>query len=255
MVRRHWLELFDLAYSMGRVVQQEIEPGVHAVLVPARCRKETARPDLLDVEIRVACSRVPGMARGLRMTLDQVPPFVFTAPAEYRGWMGTYGKDIAAGETGVIWFVDLAFLEAALLARLWDHEVLIEFGSPIALFRRGALIDYVNVHDAVSAIIADGRSLADTADVLAPEILHRLQRYANAYLHLTCLYSQAAWQIDRDTFVLRSPAQRDGLALHYWQLRGDDATAHKLLQAWQTRIDEFLQPAAPDSEISGSYAA
>src|SRR5208283_2540720 len=97
-----------------------------------------------------ASSRVPGMARGARLSLDKLGEFALTLPADYRGWMGAWGKDIAAGDTLATVFVDLAYLEAALLARLWDHGVLVEFGSPLAFFRRGALNDYVNVYEAVA---------------------------------------------------------------------------------------------------------
>ena len=218
--------LLDLSYSTRRVTRQEIEPGVHAVVVPASCRKETNK-DLVEVEVRVASSHVPGMARGVRLALERLGEFALTLPADYRGWMGAWGKDIAAGETQVTVFVDLAYLEAALLARLWDHGVLVEFGSPLAFFRRGALTDYANIYEGVVAMVAEGRSLADTADQLAPEILGRLQLYANAYLQLSSLYTQAAWHIDRDNFVVKVPGSRLSLVLQYWELRGDHTWGRK----------------------------
>ena len=65
-VRQRWLDLLDLSYSTRRVTQQEIEPGIHAVVVPAACRKE-ANKDLVEIEVRVASSQVPAMARGVRL--------------------------------------------------------------------------------------------------------------------------------------------------------------------------------------------
>ena len=256
MVRQRWLDLLDLSYSTRRVTQQEIEPGVHAVVVPAACRKETNQ-DLVEVEVRVASSHVPAMARGVRLALERLGEFALTLPADYRGWMGAWGKDIAAGETLVTAFVDLAYLEAALLARLWDHGVLVEFGSPLAFFRRGALTDYANIYEAVVAMVAEGRSLADTADQLAPEILKRLQLYANAYLQLSSIYSQAAWHIDRDNFVIKVPGSRLSLALQYWELRGDHASGQKVLHGWRSRIEKLLQQAvsSPDNEFPKSFAA
>ena len=256
VVRQRWLDLLDLSYSTRRVTQQEIEPGVHAVVVPAACRKETNQ-DLVEAEVRVASSHVPGMARGVRLALERLGEFALTLPADYRGWMGAWGKDIAAGETLVTVFVDLAYLEAALLARLWDHGVMVEFGSPLAFFRRGALTDYANIYEAVVAMVAEGHSLADTADHLAPEILKRLQLYANAYLQLSSLYSQAAWHIDRDNFVVKVPGSRLSLALQYWELRGDHTSAQKVLHGWRSRIEKFLQQAvsSPDSEFPKSFAA
>ena len=256
VVRQRWLDLLDLSHATRRVTQQEIEPGVHAVVVPAGCRKDTNK-DLLEVEIRVASSQVPAMARGVRLALERLGEFGLTLPADYRGWMGTHGKDIAAGETLVTAFVDLAYLEAALLARLWDHGVLVEFGSPLSFFRRGALTDYVNIYEAVAAMLAEGSSLADTADRLAPEILRRMQSYANAYLQLSSLYSQAAWQIDHDNFVVRIPGARLSLTLQYWELQGDTASGQKILHGWRTRVEKLLQQAVsnPDSEFPKSFAA
>src|SRR5208283_5355316 len=126
------------------------------------------------------------------------------------------------------------YLEAALLARLWDHGVLVEFGSPLAFFRRGALTDYANIYEAVVAMVAEGRSLADAADPLAAEILKRLQLYANAYLQLSSLYVQAAWHIDRDNFVINVPGSRLSLALQYWELRGDHVAGQKVLHGWRS---------------------
>ena len=256
VVRQRWLDLLDLSYSTRRVTQQEIEPGVHAVVVPAACRKETNK-DLVEVEVRVASSQVPGMARGVRLALERLGEFALTLPADYRGWMGAWGKDIAAGETQVTVFVDLAYLEAALLARLWDHGVLVEFGSPLAFFRRGALTDYVNIYEAVVAMVAEGRSLADTADQLAPEILQSpatlRQRLPSAFLPLC----SSAWQIDRDNFVIKVPGSRLSLALQYWQLQGDQPHVQKVLHGWRGRIEKLLQqaPPEPDGDFPKSFAA
>jgi hypothetical protein len=255
-VRQRWIDLLELSYSTRRVTQLEIEPGVHGLVVPAACRKETSQ-DLVDVEVRAATSRVPGMARGVRLSLERLGEFALTLPADYRGWMGAWGKDIAAGDTQVTVFVDLAYLEAALLARLWDHGVLVEFGSPLAFFRRGALNDYMNIYEAVVTMVAEGCSLADTADRLAPKILQRLQIYANAYHQLSSLYTQAEWHIDGDNFIIKVPGSRLSLALQYWELQGDHTSAHKVLHDWRARIEQLLQQAAasPDNEFPKSFAA
>lgn len=256
MVRQRWLDLFDLSYSTRRVTQQEIEPGVYAVVVPVACRKETNR-DLVEIEVRVASSHVPAMARGVRLALGRLGEFALKTPANYEGWMGSWGKDIAAGKTEVMVFVDLAYLEAALLARLWDHGVLVEFSSPLSFFRRGALSDYANIYESVVAMIAEGRSLADTADQLAPQILSRLQLYANTYLQLSSLYTQADWQIERDNFVVKVSGSRPSLVLAYWELRDRDGSGQQILQAWRSRVETFLTLAAStrDREFPTSFAA
>ena len=85
----------------------------------------------------------------------------------------------------------------------------------------------------------------------------RLQLYANAYLKLSSLYSQADWRIDRDNFVIKVPDSRLSLTLQYWELRGDNPSGQKTLHGWRTRIEKFLQQAAssPDSEFPKSFAA
>jgi hypothetical protein len=255
-VRQRWRELLDLSYATRRVTQQEIEPGVHAVVVPAVCRN-AARQDLIEVEARAATRQVPEMARGVRLALERLSEFTLPLPANYHDWIGARGQDIMAGDTRVTAFIDLAYLEAALLARLWESGVLVEFGSPLAFFRRGALTDYANVYEAVVAMVFEGRSLADTADRLAPEILKRLQLYANAYLRLSSLYAEAAWHIDRDTFVMKVPRTHLSLALQYWELRADHAAVQKVLKGWRTRIEDLLQQQASRAgyEFPRTFAA
>ena len=169
-----------------------------------------------------------------------------------------WGKDIAAGESQVSVFIDLAYLEAALLARLWDHEVIVEFGSPLAIFRRGALTDYANVYEAVVTMVVEGSSLAETADRLAQEILSRLQLYANVYLQLSSLYVQASWQIDQDNFVIKIPDSRLSLVLQYWQLRTDIKSPQQTVNEWNLRIETFLNQALLSRQDNGfpkSFAA
>lgn len=256
LVRQRWLDLLDLSYSTRRVTEQEIEPGVHAVVVPATCRKDTNQ-DLLEVEVRVASSHVPSMARGVRLAFERLGEFALILPADYQGWMGAWGRDIAAGETLVTAFVDLAYMEAALLARLWDYGVLVEFGSPLTFFRRGALSDYANIYETVVTMLAAGRSLAETADQLAPEVLRRLQLYANVYLQLSSLYSPSTWHIERDSFVIKVPGSHLSLAVQYWELRGDRISTQKVLHAWRNRIEKLLQQALSSrgNEFPKSFAA
>ena len=255
-VRERWLDVLDLSYSTQRVTQGEIETGVNVVIIPPDCRKVT-KQDLLEAEIRVASSQVPPLARGVRFSLECLGDFGLTLADDYRGWMGKWGKDIAAGETQVIAFVDLAYLEAALLARLWDHGVLVEFDSPLAFFRRGLLTDYVNIHASVETVVADGQSLADTADRLALGILERMQLYANAYLQLSTLYSQAIWHIESDNFMVKLPGSDRSLSLQYWQMRGNVGSVQKVLDGWRVRIEKFIAETQAGSrdDFPKSFAA
>lgn len=257
MVRQRWLELFDSSYQNQCVTWREIEPGVHAVIVPMACRKELDK-DLLQAEIRVASGQVPGMAKGIRIALEQVGKFAFTPAPDYRGWMGAFGKDIAAGETQISVFVDLAYLEAALLARLWDHEVIVDFASPLAFFRRGALTDYANIYEAIVTMVVEGQSIADTADLLARRILDHLQLYANVYHQLSSLYTQAEWKIDHDNFVAKIPGSQNSLVLQYWALWVDQKSPALPANPWHDRIEKFLNQAILSRQDSGfpkSFAA
>ena len=149
-------------------------------------------------------------------------------------------------------------VEAALLARLWDHAVIVEFGSPLAFFRRGALTDYANVYEAVVAMVADGSSLAETADHLAGQILSRLQLYANVYLQLSSLYVQASWQIDQDNFVVKISDSPFSLVLQYWQLWIDSKSSQQTVNEWTHRIESLLDQAKLSSQNGGfpkSFAA
>src|SRR5579862_6988137 len=257
MVRRNWMELLDWSYENQRVTRREIEPGVHAVIVPVACRMAMDK-DLLEAEVRLASGQVPGMARGVRIALEQMGAFAFTPPADYRGWLGAYGRDIAAGKTEVSVYIDLAYLEAALLARLWDHGVIVDFASPLAFFRRGALTEYANIYEAVVAMVVEGRSLADTSDLLAQHILDRLQLYANVYLQLSTLYAQAEWQIDHDNFVAKIPGSQNSLVLQYWGLWVDNKSPSQPANRWHGRIERFLNQDILSSKNSGfpkSFAA
>lgn len=257
MVRQYWMELLDWSYASQRVTWREIEPGVSAVIIPTACRKAMDK-ELLDAEIRMAMGQVPDMARGIHFELEQAGEFTFMPPTDYRGWLGAYGSDIAAGETQVTVFIDLAYLEAALLARLWDHGVIVDFASPLAFFRRGALTDYANVYEAAVAMVVEGRSLADTADLLASQILDRLQLYANAYLQLSTLYAQAEWQIDHDNFVAKIPGSQNSLVLQYWALWINQQSPAQPVNSWHDRIEGFLNQdilSRQDSGFPKSFAA
>lgn len=256
VVRQRWLDLFDWSYSILRVTGQEIEPGVHAMVIPAACKTGMGK-DLLEAEVRVTSGHVPSMARGLRLELSRLNELGLAQPDEYRGWMGEWGKDVAAGQTEVMVFVDLAYLEAAMLERLWDHGVIVDFGSPLAFFRRGSLTEYLNIYEAVTTMVAEGCSLADTARRLASEILSRLQLYANVFLKLSCLYTQATWHIDHDNYVVEVPGLRCPVNLQYWQLREGPTSAQKVLKDWRARIEQLLQEAAikVNSDFPKSFAA
>ena len=105
--------------------------------------------------------------------------------------------------------------------------------------------------------MAEGRSLADTAGQLAPEVLHRLQLYANAYHQLSSLYLQGTWRIDNDNFVVKVPGSGQSLFLQYWELQGDSAHRQKVLHGWRSRIEQFLQQAASsiNHDFPKSFAA
>jgi hypothetical protein len=239
-VRKRWIELMELSYATRRVTRQEIEPGVHGVVIPP-VYDDDGRQSVLEVEVRAAISQVPPMAMGVRLSLERIEEFNLALRRDYRRWLGKYGQDIAAGHTRATALIDLAYLEAALLDRLWQAEVLVDFNSPLAFFRRGALSDYANVMEAVAAMVFEGRSLGDTADKLAREILARLQLYADTFQKLSKLYTECVWRIEQDTFVMEIPGSGLSMALQYWALRDGGEEARRALESWRERIEAMIQ--------------
>ena len=243
-VRKRWLDLFELSYATRRVTQQAIEPGVYAIVVPPACQ-EGGGSESLKADMLIAMRQVPAMANAVRLALDKIDEFDIPVEAEARQWLGRYGRDLASGRARATAFIDLAYLEAALLDRLWTCEVIVDFQRPLSFFQRGALLDYTNVLEAVMAMVFAGRSLTDTAGLLAREILARLQLYANCFLQFTLLYGECRWRIDRDTFVMEVPGTTFSLSLQYWELRGGEDKAARVREAWRARIETLLAEAAP----------
>jgi len=254
VVRDRWRELLGLSYATRRVTRQEIEPGVHAVVVPPSCREER-KGRILEADLQSALRQVPEMARGVRLTLDKIHEYELRLECDFRRWMGAYGQDLASGKAGAVAFIDLAYFEAALLDRLWNRDVQVEFNTPLSFFRRGLLMDYANVLEAVTAMVFEGRSLADTADALAREVLDHLELYASNFLRLSSLYKECRWRIEGERFVME--IQRISLAFQYWELRGGEHKAGRAFTDWTGRIENLLREALPSEgrDVPKSFAA
>jgi hypothetical protein len=235
-VRERWLELLGLSYAARRVTQMELEEGAYAVVVPPGC--QGAQNKLAVVaDLRAAIGRIPEMAKGVRLNLGRIEAYGLDLADDFRRWMGNFGEDIARGKASAVVFVDLAYLEALLLDKLYGSGVSVDFQNPISFFRRGALLDYANVLEAVATMALEGRSLADAGGKLAGEILTRLETYARAFLTLSGLYGECRWKIESDKFLMKAPSKPISLALPYWELRKDTEIT---LLGWQRRIEELL---------------
>jgi hypothetical protein len=242
-IRERWRGLLDLSYATRRVTHAVIETGVHAIVAPASCVQEAKR-ELLEADLRIAFRQIPEMARPARLSLEKIALYDLPLQDDFRHWMGPYGPDIAAGKTNAAVFVDLAYLEASLLDQFHGSEVLVDFNVPMALFRRGALVDYANVLAVAAAMVFEGRSFADTAARLARQTLNRLATYAGAFWRLTRLYTACRWKIVNDTFLMEAPGGSVLLALHFWELRDNP---HRALEDWRLQIESLLPEAAPES--------
>jgi hypothetical protein len=238
-IRERWTSLLDLSYAARRVTHSVIEPGLHAVVAPPLF----AKLGLLEADLRAAFRQVPGMARPVRLSLEKIALYELALEEDFRQWMGPYGADIASGRTQAAVFVDLAYLEASLLDRLYGSDALMDFNVPLTLFRRGNLVDYANVLAAAAAMVFEGRSFTDAADRLARETLERLAIYAGAFWKLTRLYADCRWKIVKDTFLMEAPGGSVLLALHYWELRNYPPRA---LEDWRLQIESLLE-AAPEA--------
>ncbi|MGH9651182.1 MAG: hypothetical protein ACRD3I_12025, partial [Terriglobales bacterium] len=191
---------------------------------------------------RAAFAQVPGLARGFRLRFSKVPLYGLTLEKEYAQWLGRFQADVVSGRTDIVVFVDLAYLEAALIDQLYQFDVLVDFRVPQAFFTRGGLLDSSNVLEAAASMVFEGRSLVDAAARLAGETLRHLEAYASAFWKLSRLHTDFQWRIERDHFVLEAPGKNLNLALHYWDLRGGERRAW---EDWQRQIENLLRDAPP----------
>ena len=168
--------------------------------------------------------------------------------------MGPHGADITSGRIDAVVYVDLAYLEAAVLDRLYGSEVKVDFNIPISMFRRGELTDTENVLDATARMVCEGRSLVDTAAGMAHEILARLGMYAEAFVRLSTLYAGARWRIQNETFLMELPGRGISLTLRYGELRRG---AGPTLETWRYWIEGLLEDASSDADkdLPRSFAA
>lgn len=257
------MDLAELAYSSQRATCMELEPGAHAVVSPARSTGEGSRSPTPEEEaarradLHLAMRRIPEMARGVRISLEKIDQYGLRLVSDFREWMGRYGGDLVSGKASATVFIDLAYFEAALLHELWDAEVLVDFSTPLSFFRRGSLMEYANVLEAVAAGVFEGRELEQVARCLARSVRARLELYAAAFSKFSTLYSQCRWRIESERFIMEIPRRGLSLAFHYWDLRGEPAEVESALIGWTERIEDFLCEAAPFAgcPIPKSFAA
>lgn len=250
-IRERWLELMQSSSAAQSVVHREIETGVHVILAPS-CVLNGQRYDAPDAPMRRALASLPEMARPLHLSLAQLRRCHLMQEEDCRIWMGRYAADIASSRIQAMVVLDTAYLEAALLDRLFGSEVDMRFNLPIATFRRGELTDYANLLEAAARMVSGGWSLIDTANRVAQEVLTRLETYAEAFVRLSSLYSDARWRIHNNTFLMELPTRGISLALRYWELRND---AKGTLQTWKYWIESLIECDSLDESTPPSYAA
>jgi hypothetical protein len=262
-IREKWLDLFALAYSSRRATAMELEPGMHAVVSPGGGLGVYASPLTAEqqaarrADFRLAAHRIPELARGVRVSLDNVDQFGLQLASDFRTWLGRYAHDILSGEASATVFIDLTFLEAALLHELWDAEVLVDFNTPLSFFRRGSLVEYANVLEAVAAGVFEGKGIREVARLLACAVRGRLELYAETFAKLSTLYPQCHWRIESERFIMEVPKRGLRLSVPYWDLRGTAAEVEGALAHWKKQIESFLHEALPLAEhaIPKSFAA
>jgi len=241
VIRERWLGLLDRAYASGKVTQEVIEPGIN-VVIAAPSWPSDAGLEVAERNVRAAFSHVPVLARGFRLRFDKVALYGLALEKDYAGWLGRFRSDVLSGRTDIVVFVDLAYLEAALIDRLYQSEVLVDFRVPLVLFTRRGLLDCANVLESAALMVFEGRSLMDAATRLAADTLSHLEAYAAAFWKLSRLHAGLRWRIERDHFVMEVPGRNSKLALHYWDLRAGEGRA---FEGWQKQIEALLRDAPP----------
>ncbi len=252
-IRERWLALIAQSRAKRAVAHAELETGVHALFTPANFSARD-EPSEFAASLRRALERIPRMTRGVRFSLAKAGSYGIPLVDDFRGWMGQDGADVAAGRADAIVQVDLAYLEAALLDRLHETEVQLEFNVPITRFYRGDLIDCSNVLEAAARMAFEGRSLMEAATRVAEQALQHFGTYAEVFWQLCRLYPHARWRIQASTFVMELPLRGISLSLRYWELnRGTSAT----IETWRYWIESLLEGAEPSagSVQLGEHAA
>jgi len=240
-IRRRWLDLLDLSHTQRRVMGCELERGVHAIVAPAGPLRVGVH-STLQGELEAVLRSIPRMAHRVRVPLHEIRRYDLDLEEDFRRWMGRYGADLASGRAQALVFIDLAYLEAALLDRFLDTGVEMRFRVPISRFRRGELTDYENVLEAAARTAFECRSLMDTATELAQATLLHLETCAQAFLRLAGLYAEAHWRIHNDTFLMELPARGISLTLRYSELRNGVGST---LETWQRWIESLLEDTTP----------
>lgn len=222
------------------------------MIVAPGCAMKGLSHGELDALLLQAQAALPEMARPLRLSFAQLhrcdPMF-----AEYgRAWMGPHAAEIASGRAQALVFLDMAYLEAALLDCFFGSEVDVNFNLPIANFRRGELTDYANLLEATARMVAEGWPLVHSARRVAQQVLARLEAYAEAFVRLSSLYASARWRMQDNTFVMEIPARGISLALRYWELRNNASTT---FETWKRWIESLLEGDSLREGTPRSFAA
>ncbi|MFB3922573.1 MAG: hypothetical protein ACE145_12680 [Terriglobia bacterium] len=247
IIRGRWLDLLDRAYTTGQVTFAEIEPGFDAVIAAPTSPAATLRRQA-ERNVSAEHLRIPKMARGFRLRFDKLALYGLTLSPDYDQWLGRFRADVASGRTDIVAFVDLAYLEAALIDKIYPSEVLVDFRIPLVSFTRAGLIDSANALETAATMVFEGRSFTDAAARLAGETLSHLETYAATFWRLSRLYAALRWRIERDSFVVEIPGRATPLVFVYSDLRSHESN---VLTGWHKQIETILRDAPP---LSGSGA-
>jgi hypothetical protein len=222
--------------------------------VAPACAVQADKHEAFVASLCATRPRIGDAARPVRLVLGKIDDYGLGSAEDFRHWMGRPGTDIASGRADGVVFVDMAYLEAAVLDRFYGSSVGVDFSVPISMFRRGQLTDYVNVMEAAARMVFEGRSLMEAATLLAEDVLTRLETYAQAFMRLSSLYADARWRIQNDTFLMELPARGISLTLRYWELR---KSARETLETWKCWIESLLEDASsrPGETLRQTFAA
>jgi hypothetical protein len=253
-IRSRWLALFRKARRDGRPSYACVDIGIHTIVLPLSKGATVNTAQQFEEDLRAVVRQVPELGREGKISLADALSHSISEGGR-PCWLGEFAQSITQGKIIGEVFVDLAYLEAALLHEFWECNVEMDFGTPLTFFHRAGLSDYADVLEAAAWAVGEGISLQTAAIRLARDVARDLETYAQVFLRLSALFPQCRWSIKGQQFAVKIPRRLNTWNFSYWDLKKDDPL--RVVQEWGEVVDRLLREAnvLATPELPNSHAA